>query len=222
MAISVKNIYSSEAKRVWRSRNYDSITIDSTYKLVDANNQFVYRWLELVGNNAETFTQLLQTGRINESQLIGLDYGTKNSATNIKKCKNLFPNAHFEAIDWVRFCNKYPYDDIGVIVFDGFTSFFGNTFMSALTATLELAKRCSNNIGECVVILNVDADRARSLKNSKDGNVYDNTKAPHQIFKENIESTAKELNLVLYLNDDYYSYSNTNKSSTMMTYIIKI
>ena len=225
MSISETDNYDTQAKRDWRSHVHNTIS-ESAY-LVDAEDRFKYKWLELVGPDAKTFSQLLETGRINEDQLIGIDYNKKTpekSIQNINNCKSLFPNARFDAIDWIEFCNQYTDNDIGVIVFDGYTSHFGKEFKYVVNATLRLAQQCALVNHECAVVFNVDKDRHRSINNSRDGKKHNKEELPEKIFKNNIEEWALKLDppIKLHLNDKCYTYQQSNNSATMMSYIFSV
>jgi hypothetical protein len=149
------NSYLTEAKKGFREYVYSLVTPDNCSVLVDDAGNLQYKWLELIGDNANTFDQLLSTGKINESQLIGLD----RRDTNIERCRTIYPKAEFYGGEWVTFCREYKGNDIGVIVFDSFNAGYGKNFNMALTATLQMATECSKQIGECLVVVNVDSSK---------------------------------------------------------------
>jgi hypothetical protein len=156
--------YQTDAKRSWRDYVYSLLTPDTCALLVDNDNRLRHKWLELVGDNAHTFNQLLSTGRIEESQLVGVD----NRVDNATACSKLFPSAQFYGNDWDSFCRTYRGNDIGVIVFDSWNAGAGNDFKRQIDATLHLVKRCKDKLGECLLVVNVDGSKThRSFGFSK-------------------------------------------------------
>lgn len=206
------NSYQSEAKKEWREFVYSLATPDNCAQLVDDEGNYNYKWLELVGDNANTFNQLLDTKRIREDQLIGIDL----REDNINKCIPLFPKAQFHNIEWNSFCNTYHKHDIGVIVFDSWNAAYGKNFQSALAATMNLALRCKQTIGECLVVINVDASKTHR------GYAVHKGLTSEEVLKENIENTFKYSDSV-YLRDykvstqAMYKYKQHAKATSMLS-----
>lgn len=206
------NSYQTDAKREWREFIYSLATPDNCSTLVDDDGNFQYKWLELVGDNALTFNQLLDTNRINENQLIGID----NREDNIIKCKQLFPDAQFSSNEWNTFCRTYKGNDIGVIVFDSWNAAYGEAFSYALPATMDLALRCKAELGECLVVINVDSQRTYR------GYAKPRGMTSKDVLKMNIESafansdnyTLRTLNIST---DSMYEYRQTRRSTKMLT-----
>ena len=206
------NTYQSEAKHQWREFIYSLATVDTCASLVDSEGRYLHKWLELVGDNALTFNQLLSTDRIHESQLIGID----NREENITQCKPLFPLAMFYAQDWNAFCRAYSHNDIGVIVFDSWNAAYGNDFKASLSATMNLAIRCKQNIGECLVVINVDGAKTHRGYALKRG------MTSMEVLKYNIENVFKysdihSLTTVNISVDSMYEYKQHKQATTMLT-----
>lgn len=206
------NTYQSEAKSKWREFIYSLTTQNNCASLVDDNGNYLHKWVELVGDNANTFTQLLFTNRIQEHQLIGIDL----REDNIESCKPLFPSAQFYAQDWNSFCRTYKHNDIGVIVFDSWNAAYGNDFKSALTATMNLAVRCKKNIGECLVVINVDGSKTHR------GYAIHRGMTSREVLKHNIEQVFKHsdihaLTTTIINVDSMYEYKQHKQSTTMLT-----
>lgn len=206
------NTYQSEAKQRWREFIYSLATVDTCASLVDSDGRYQHKWLELVGDNALTFNQLLSTRRINESQLIGID----NREDNINQCIPRFPQAKFYAQDWNTFCRTYPNRDIGIIVFDSWNAAYGNDFKSSLTATMNLAVRCKQYIGECLVVINVDGSKTHRGYALKRG------MTSREVLKYNIENVFKysdihSLTTTVINVDSMYEYKQHKQSTTMLT-----
>jgi len=206
------NTYQSESKQKWRKFVYSLATPDTCALLVDEDGNFNYKWIELVGDNANTFNQLLNTKRIREDQLIGIDL----REDNINKCKPIFPQAQFYKTEWSSFCSIYNRNDIGVIVFDSWNAAYGKDFQSALTNTMNLALRCKQSIGECLVVINVDGSKTHR------GYAVHKGISSKQVLKENIENTFKYSDSI-YLREyqvsieSMYEYKQYKRSTTMLT-----
>ena len=206
------NSYLSEEKSKWREFVYSLLSSENCSCLVDGDNNLKYKWLELVGDNALTFDQLLNTGRISESMLIGID----NREDNIKRCSERLSSAMFCACDWDSFCRRYTKNDIGVIVFDSWNAAFGKEFDYSLLSTVKLALNCKKNIGECLVVVNVDSSktyRSCAIKHNK---------TSRHILKEGIESVLRKVGDKRLLNyeidvDNMYEYKQHKASTTMLT-----
>lgn len=206
------NTYQSEVKQQWREFIYSLATADTCASLVDSDGKYQHKWLELVGDNALTFNQLLSTGRIGEHQLIGID----NREDNIVQCKPLFPLAEFYAQDWNAFCRTYPRNDIGIIVFDSWNAAYGNDFKTSLSATMNLAVRCKQAIGECLVVINVDGSKTHRGYALKRG------MTSREVLKHNIENVFKysDIHALTTLNisvDSMYEYKQHAMATTMLT-----
>lgn len=206
------NTYQSEAKQQWREFIYSLSSVDTCAALVDSDGRYQHKWLELVGDNALTFNQLLSTGRIGEHQLIGID----NREDNINQCKPLFPSATFYAQDWNAFCRTYPHNDIGVIVFDSWNAAYGTDFKASLSATMNLAVRCKQAIGECLVVINVDGSKTHRGYALKRG------MSSREVLKHNIENIFKysDIHALTTLNisvDTMYEYKQHAMATTMLT-----
>lgn len=209
---SQDNTYKSKAKREWRNFVYSLATPDNCSLLVDDDGKYQYKWLELVGDNALTFKQILETDRINENQLIGVD----NRGDNIIKCKKLFPEAQFSSNNWNTFCRTYHENDIGVIVFDSWNAGYGNDFKSSLSATMSLALRCKESIGECLVVVNVDSQKTYRGYGKVRG------MSSREVLKMSIESTfsnsdSYRLRTMDISVDSMYEYRQTKHSTKMLS-----
>lgn len=206
------NSYQSEAKQLWREFIYSLATPDNCSMLVDEDGKYNYKWLELVGDNAITFNQLLNTKRIREDQLIGIDL----REDNINNCIPRFPKAQFHSQEWNVFCNTYKKQDIGVIVFDPWYAAYGKEFKSALSATMNLALRCKQSIGECLVVINVDGSKTHR------GYAVHKGLTSKEVLKENIQNTFKYSDSI-YLKEyqvsieSMYEYKQHKQSTTMLT-----
>lgn len=205
------NQYTSLPKQLWRDQLYNLITEDNS-TLVDNNNKISCKWLELVGDDALTFNQLLSTYRIEASQLIGIDIREEN----IVRCRELFTEVRFEAIDWNTFCRCYKENDIGMIVFDGFNSGYGNKFLEVVEASFDLAIRCKENLGECTVVFNVDSSKTYRGEGFKKG------LSSREVLKKNIESVlrcydSKAISEITVDVDSMYEYQQYKGSATMLS-----
>ena len=183
---------------------------------MDYDNQLRHKWLELVGENAVTFNQLLSTGRIAESQLVGVD----NRAENAEACSKLFPQAQFFGKDWDSFCGTYRGDDIGVIVFDSWNAGDGQDFKRQIDATLHLVKRCKDNLGECLLVVNVDGSKThRSFGFSKGLGAREVLKnSMEAAFKDAAESFSDPTFSTLELDPGtMYAYRQSAKNTEMLS-----
>lgn len=204
--------YQTSAKELWREYVYGLLTPDTCAQLVDENNILRHKWLELVGDNAITFNQILQTKRIQEDQLIGID----NRTENIEACKTKFPKAQFYGKDWDSFCRTYRENDIGVIVFDSWNAGDGQDFKRQIDATLHLVKRCKDNLGECLLVVNVDGSKThRSFGFSKGLDA-------REVLKNSMEAAFKRYpggyfsNLELRT-ETMYSYRQSARNTEMLS-----
>ena len=182
------NSYQTEAKEQWREYIYSLLSPDICSTLVDKDGNITCKWLEPVGDNATTFNQLLSTGKIQESQLIGLDI----REDNITSCNQIFPLAQFHFKPWESFCKTYPNTDIGVIVFDLVNAAYGDSFRDNFKATMQLAHRCKKSLGEVLVVVNVDASKTYRACSYHKGETVEVT------FKRNIENVIRSI--------DYHPY----------------
>ena len=206
------NQYISIPKRDWRSQLYSLITEDNS-TLVDQNNMITCKWLELVGDNANTFTQILSTNRIEQSNLIGIDI----REDNIVKCRELFTEAKFEAIEWNKFCRTYKDTDIGIIVFDGFTAGYGKEFNEVLEATFDLAFRCKKNLGECIVVFNVDSDKTYR------GCGYKKGLSSREVLKQSVEKVLRGFGEEIVVDvESMYEYKQYDGSAKMLSVAVGI
>ena len=150
-------VYSSTAKEQWREHIYSLLTPKNCHKLVDKDGNFKHKWFEPIGTGALPFEQLIATGRISESQLIGVDLDPSDeegSRENIKNCRIKFPQAEFFDKDWKDVCSIYPRNDIGYIIFDLYNSSYGKPLKEMLRPTLRLIDGCRNEIGEVLIVIN--------------------------------------------------------------------
>jgi len=206
------NSYNTEAKTKWREFVYSLATPDNTSTLTNDQGIYQYKWMELVGDNANTFQQLLDTNKIQEHQLIGID----RREDNINNCKQLFPNAQFHNIEWNDFCMTYPNNDIGIIILDSFNAAYGKDFKTILNNTMTLALRQKEYIGECLVVINVDGSKTyRGYAHHKGMSIRD-------VLKTNIENVFKysdsySLRSIQINTNSMYEYKQYNNSANMLT-----
>jgi len=206
------NTYNTQAKHNWREFVYSLANPNNTATLTDDDGNYQFKWLELVGDNANTFQQLLSTNRIQEHQLIGIDRRTDN----IQKCKTIFPNAQFYDKEWNEFCTTYPNQDIGIIILDSFNAAYGKDFKTILNNTMNLALRQKQAIGECLVVINVDGSKTyRGYAHHKGISIRD-------VLKRNIEDVFKysdsyALRTIQINTNSMYEYKQYNNSANMLT-----
>mgnify|MGYP000630558864 FL=1 len=206
------NSYVSLPKQKWREFVYSLATPDNTSAITDPKGNYKYKWLELVGDNANTFTQLLSTNKIQENQLIGID----RREDNIQRCKQLFPSAQFYSEEWNSFCLRYPHQDIGIIILDSFNAAYGKEFKTILNNTMKLALRQKKAIGECLVVINVDGDKTHR------GHAYKKGISRREVFKHSIEDIFKyselhALRTIQVNTDTMYEYKQYENSANMLT-----
>jgi hypothetical protein len=218
--ITHKSIYSSDAKANWRSYIHNILTDKNCHSLIDKQGNFPsYRWLEPIGDNALPFKQLLSTGRIQEHQLIGIDRDPDNiikSETNIANCKQLYPKAEFYCEDWIDYCKgNFNHSNIGYIINDLYIATEGKMYEKILSASIYLAEKSKQQIGEVLLVINCDLGRTkRFTKGTKEGFAQ----KTEQIFRNN--SRLDEFRNINIYSNTITSYKNPGKSTEMATIII--
>lgn len=197
--------YEYTAKSDWRSYIHNEM-FNRSYNV--ENGQLKNKWLEPVGKDAHTFTELLSKNIINESQLIGIHYNSKTptqSEANIQNCRSLFNEATFHNKLWTSFCYEYEGGDIEYIVYDLFTSTHGKEFEHNLYATFDLVKKCLSNIDHVVLAINADLGIAKRHKKSL---------AEYEILVGKLIKRSK-LPEIKINTEDIFTYQNTKASTTM-------
>lgn len=213
--INHSTIYNSQEKQDWRNFVYSILTPKNCYNLVDKDGNFKYKWLEPIGTDALPFSQLLQTGRIKEFQLIGIDLDPKHkevSIKNIENCKIKFPQAEFYAQDWVSYCKRCEHNDIGYFIFDLYLSTFGDSFEDYLKNTIKLIDRCKKNIGEVLLVINCDIGFAKRMNR---GTVEEFAREIEKILKI---SSIESIRQTVINPETVYKYSG-NKTD-MATFVL--
>lgn len=203
--------YEYSAKSDWRNYIHNEM-LSRSYNI--KNGKLKNKWLEPVGKDAHTFSELLSKNIISENQLIGLDFNTnspKESQLNIENCRRLFPDATFENKLWSSFCYEYDEDDIEYIVYDLFTSTHGKEFENNIYATFDLVKKCLTNIDH--VILAINADLGIAKRHNKSLKEYEEllTKLIKRSKLPEIKINTEEI----------FTYQNTKSSTTMGLIVIE-
>ena len=219
MAVSTHDTsYISKSKTEWRNWIYTLLDPKYTF-LVSDSGELQYKWLEPVGKDAHTFKQLLDTNKVSEDKLIGIDYDPKfpkRSMMNIKSCKNIFPNATFYDKEWNDFCSEYPHSDIGVFVFDFYTSTFGKNIEYMLESALPLIGACKRYLGEVLLIVNADIGYAkRKLRGTPEAYARE----LEEIFSK---STNSDINSIKINPDTCYTYKQNTGGTTMGSFAIYV
>lgn len=208
--------YSSNSKADWRKWIYSLLTPSRT-RLVDDTGRVKYRWLEPVGENAGTFKQLIDSNKITEDKLIGIDLDpnhTERSIDNIGNCRKLFPQAEFHAIEWMDFCAGYESNDIGVFIFDFYTSTYGEAFEMMLKAVMGLLEDCKRYLGEVLIVINGDMGIAKRIQGTGPDNFA------YQIEKIFKTSDLIEFNAIDINSGTCYTYQQTETSTQMASFAI--
>lgn len=209
--------YDNKAKAEWRSLCHH-ITPSTCNHLVDEHGIHQYKRLELVAKGAKTFAYSLSTGKISEAKLIGIN----DNMDIIKSCQSLYPLATFIHIKWEDFCIKYNSGDIGTIVFDSCYAGYGPLVEKAIRVTLNLAVKSINNIGECMLIINIDGDKTHRGKAYKRKENVDNITKAKLTMCDTINKILGShshvaINRVSISPEDIYEYKQTNNSTTMLS-----
>ena len=218
MAINeVEQEYDTQAKSEWRYLCH-YITPSTCNHLVDEHGIHQFKRLELVAKGAKTFSHSLSTGKISEDKLIGIN----DNKDIIESCKPLFPLATLVHSTWENFCITYNDGDIGTVVFDSCYAGYGPLFEKALRITLSLVAKSINNIGECMLIINIDGDKTYRGKASKrKENVDAITKAKltmcDTINKILNSHSHVGINTVSISPKDIYEYKQKDDSTTMLS-----
>ena len=204
--------YNTQAKAEWRDYIYNIVDPSKCFSLVDDNNKFSHKWVELVGDKALTFEQLLSTGRITEDKLIGIS----RDQNIIDTCTPLYKSADFYCAEWTSFCNTYPNSDIGVFILDAFIASHGKNFNSTMQSTLSLIKRCIDNIGEVLLVVNTDSGMSYRLHSKKNGLTTKETlkKSLENCFKTYGWNDIKDKTIDI---STMYEYKQSKKNTTMLS-----
>jgi hypothetical protein len=219
MKIATHNsIYTSDAKSNWRSYIYDILKDNNCHTLIDSNNNFPYRWLEPIGEDALPFKQILSTGRIQENQLIGIDKDPKNpeiSFKNVENCKQIYPQAEIYCEDWVDYCKgNFDHSNIGYIIMDLYVATSGHHFESILEASIHLAEQSKATIGEVLLVINADYGYTkRFFQGTKEGFAQET----ERVFKTS--SRLPEFRKIKIHPESIYSYKNEGHATEMATII---
>lgn len=218
MAINeVEQEYDNKAKAEWRYLCHH-ITTSTCNHLVDEYGIHQFKRLELVAKGAKTLFYSLSTGVISEDKLIGIN----DNNDIIESCKPLFPQATFIHTKWEDFCIKYNGGDIGTVVFDSCYAGYGPLFEKALRVTLNLVAKSINNIGECMLIINIDGDKTYRGKASKRKENVDNITKAKLTMCDTINKilgshSHVDINRVSISPKDIYEYKQTDNSTTMLS-----
>lgn len=214
MAINeVEQEYDTHAKSEWRSLCHSLITPTTCNYLVDDDGIHKFKWVELVAKEAKTFSYALSTGKIREDKLIGIN----DDMSIIKSCQPLFPLATFIHSKWENFCMSYKEGDIGVISLDSCYAGYGPEFEKATRLTLNLAVRSIDNIGECMVIINVDGNktyRGKAFKRKERADIITKAKLTMCDTINKILSSHSHvgINTVSITPKNIYEYRQTDRS----------
>jgi len=210
-------VYDSTAKGQWREYVHNVLTTKNSYKLIDADGNFKYKWLEPIGTGALPFTQLIQSGRIQESQLIGVDLDPKDpegSKKNIEDCKIKFPQAEFKSMDWASYCRRCEHKDIGYFIFDLYFSTFGENLEKYVKHTIPLIDNCKENIGEVLLVVNCDFGIA---KRRNKGTAEEFAGQLEKLLKTSRIETTKNTSVNP---ETMYTYQNGDNSTVMATFAL--
>ena len=200
--------YQTDPKQKWRTWVHNLVTQDNSAFLTDDEGNFLHKWVELVGPGCHTFDQLLKTNRITEDKLVGINLDEQI----INESQTKFPMSNMVHTKWDTFCRTYQGNDIGVIVYDSFNAAHGKDLRYNIDATMSLAMRCKDNIGECLVVINVDSKTTRrQLKND-----------PREQLKLELERYFKshplrEVNEIELDIEHMMEYQQTSKSDHMLS-----
>jgi len=212
-------VYATDAKAQWRAHIYDVLSENNCHTLLDASGNFRYRWLEAIGENALPFKQILATGRIQESQLIGIDRDPANpdrSLQNVERCKGLFPQAEFYCEDWIEYCKgNYDHNNIGYIITDIYVATAGDNFERTLQASIRLAEKSKKALGEVLFVLNCDLTQARRFQRGTEETFAQETE---RVFRTS--SRIPEFKKIKIHPESVYTYKNPGKRDEMATIII--
>lgn len=212
-------VYNSDVKAAWRSYIYEVLQTHNCHSLIDANGNFRYRWLEAIGEDALPFKQILATGRIQESQLIGIDRDPANperSLLNVQRCQGLFPQAEFHCEDWIEYCKgNYNHDSIGYIITDIYVATAGDNFEKTVQASIHLAEKCKKALGEVLFVLNCDLTQARRFQRGTKETFAQETE---KVFRKS--SRIPEFKKIKIHPESVYTYKNPGRRDEMATLII--
>ena len=212
-------IYTSDTKAAWRDYIYNTLTVNNCHTLLDSKGNFRYKWLEAIGDNALPFKQILETGRIQENQLIGIDRDPDNitrSLLNIEKCKGLFPKAEFYCEDWIEYCKGlYKHEGIGYIITDIYVSTSGDNFERTVQASIHLAEKSKRTLGEVLLVLNCDLSQAKRFKRGTKESFATETE---KVFRTS--SRLPEFRKTKIHPESIYTYKNPGMRDEMATIII--
>jgi hypothetical protein len=183
-------------------------TPDNCSVLVDDEGKYRYKWLELVADG-DGIGQLLGSGRIGESQILGVD----RDVNMVEKCRSVYPGIDYHVSEWATFCREYRGDDIGVINFDSWNAAYGSDFTSSLRAALILALRCKARIGECLLVINVDSGKTYR------GYAEPRGMTSREVLKMNIEKVFSDRTFGSIEIDvgSMYEYRQQKRSTTMLS-----
>jgi len=222
MAINDANqYYDNPAKQEWRIKLHSLLNTNTCIHLVDDYGRYCFKWVELVAREAKTFSYALSTGKITEDKLIGIN----NDNSIIIPCRSIFPDASFIHSEWDEFCLTYNKADLGVIVFDSCNAAYGQAFEKSLRLTLKQVSKSVDNIGECMLVINVDGDktyRGKASKRVEEADMITKAKLTmcdtiNKIFHTYDNKCIKNVTIVP---DDIYQYKQTNTSSNMLSCFI--
>lgn len=216
MTIRTNNHYTSTPKAGFREWTYSLTEQGKCSALLGEDGKTLrLKWVDLIGNASATFGQLISTGRIEEHLLIGVDV----DGGKVDGFQKLYPTATAYHGAWDSFCGSYKEADIGVLVMDAFWAVYGSLLQKNLVSTLNLARRCAEVNGECLVILNSDASRAIQNGVCKAGPADDYLYHAKILFKEQVESVlhthrgTKGIDLDI---GGMYGYRQTEQSDYML------
>lgn len=219
MAINeVNQDYDNPAKQEWRKHTHSILTPDISPILVDEYGNYKHKLVELVAWEAKTFSHVLSTGKITENKLIGIN----DNLDIIKSCEAVFPKATFIHCDLDKFSISYNKGDIGIINFDSCNAGFGPAFEKSFRLILIQVVKSIENIGECMLVVNVDGSKTYRGKASKRTEDADNMTKAKMTMCDTINKILqshphKSINKVSIFPENIYQYKQTNKSSTMLS-----
>lgn len=211
----MKKSFNTINKQSWRNFILSRLTPESTHSIVNEDGTLPYRWLEPVGHGAFTFDSLLSTGKIKESQLIGIDknpYNENDSIQNVNLCRSKFKDAQFFCDYWDFFCLYKATDDIGYIIHDLYDSCYGRVFEKNLRATSIAVENSYKNIGEVLLVVNADLDASKRYGRS--GSIDAFIRTIMNVFSEREHPNIRNINLD---RSQIYIYKQSSDSDTMIS-----
>lgn len=202
--------YDYPAKQAWRNWVHNSL-FEMSYNVL--NDKLIGKWLEPVGYQAKSFSQLLEANIIAEENLIGLDYNPKDpevSRQNMEECSKLFPKASFNHELWSTFCHGYAGNDLNYIIYDLYTSTHGAELEKNLKATCELIRNCLKYTDQVILVVNADLKICRRQRKNEIA------------LKHSLEKIIKNYRIPMPLidMDSIYTYQNTASSDEMGSLIL--